>query len=253
MSVPSSLYVPGIQNLPKEKWRFRVLNDYLELTSTFGTAPGKFKIGWNSEDRRLLPQIGLMLDLLHIMSTGNLHFRVRAGASPFLGGTASIERFHIAPATAAIDCFVKLLLRGGSTTVPNDLLISLNDLHERAYEIGYFNALVKQRSIDANGVFLWQCDEYSGPAKALYSASAQLPTHTAYAIVTRSCVIHGESQGKTSVTLGDVDHTRIRILAGTFETTADVIYREMDARSTQMDTKPVLVLPPSFMREQAKG
>jgi hypothetical protein len=252
VALPSSLYIPGIPNLPKEKWRFRISNDFLQLVSTVGTERGQFKIGWNSEDRRSLAQIGVMLDLLRMVSTGRLHFRVRIGGAPVFAGTASTEGFPIHPVACSIASFVTFLLRNGSGAIPEDLLVSLNDLHERASEIGYFNALVEQPSFEASGVLNWWKEKYAGPARAIYAASVQLPAHVIYVIVRRTCSMQDEDAGRTRFIFGQTDYARVRIVVGTVETTADLIHREMTVRSKQMDEVPTIVLPPDLTREIRK-
>lgn len=247
VSLPSSLYVPLVPNLPKALWRFRIANEFLQLTSRFSDASGSFTVAWDGSDRRTLAQLGIMLDLIYMLCSGQVEFRALLDPKlPPLHGKAKLEPVELSASDHKVDAFIKFVLSQTKPhEVPSSLRISLDELYDREESIEEHNIYINPAPVNATAEVTWKGTPYVGPGKGLLAPHVELPHHVIYTIVQRDMQIGASADGKTAFTLGAVNYTRVRILPGSVATTFHLIERELGTLRSDSPDMYTLLLPPS--------
>jgi hypothetical protein len=243
ISLPSDLYAPSIPGVPKEKLRLRITNTFMQLVHHAADDNLSFISRWNNAAEKDLDELATILDLIHIFGSGRTRIRLSMDGRPLASGSGETTRFEITPTIEAIDAFVRFLrTRPARHEVPQDFRLSIRDLFTRAYEIAQHNELVMKPSIDGSGVFGWDAEPYTGPAKLLYSVPVELPRHVVYTIVRRKLDLQLENENTTSLLLREIDYTRVRILPGSLASTQSIIAEEVKSTGQEISEGAVIIM-----------
>jgi hypothetical protein len=109
ISLPSQIFGPAIPNLPRHHLKFRVTAPFMELVCKAADSSASFSGQWDGQKPYSLSDISIVLDLIHIISSGKIHFRALVEEQLLFGAMGSVEPFTIGGELEVADVFVKLL------------------------------------------------------------------------------------------------------------------------------------------------
>lgn len=231
ISLPSQIYAPAIPNLPAEKIRLRVTNSYVDLVADPSPEKTSFETHWDGGALVGAEEVSTTLDLMYILSGGDVHFRILMEGQEIAKGAGSVESSTIPDQIAAIDNFIKIVLSNTKThDRPDSWKLSVAELLDRWEGILDFNRFVSLPSVKGSFEIEWADQPYSGPVRIFYPVLIELPSHSVYCIVKRKLALNSTSGDTASFEMGAIDYKRLRVVNGVGEEIYQLIRQEIEAK-----------------------